>query len=49
MHEYWITITFMVDARDTEEAVEIAQSIIEHSKKGPYKIKSGEHIETEEA
>jgi hypothetical protein len=50
MREYWLTLNFQVEARDEQEAGEIASDLLEAAKKNvPWKLIGGEITEIEEA
>lgn len=49
MKNYWITIAFEVQARDEDEALEIAHKLAEAAAKGEYKVECAEFRDLEEA
>ena len=49
LREYWITLNFQVEARDIEEAAEIANDLLGAAKKNvPWKLIGGEVTEIED-
>ena len=49
MREYWITITFTVHAKDSEEATDIAADLKAAATRGQFKVDNAETVLIEEA